>query len=250
MTEQTSITSTPGTNGSQRRTIGLVLGGVVLVGLLGALAGVVFDGDQARERPSPGKVSPTDPAVLSSAPGPSADAKASEPLITGTTLQPRAGSPKGKFVTLAEGVRVWVPAGWELKWRDADEANLCSSELTCVYALVGTTEPTTEATEILLQSLDHTLSLNSSYSQAQISDVTPLQPAGSLVSFAMLDYTVMYVDNQGSTPIYGRHSVLVRQDGVVLVDDVRSVGGADQFNAELESWAEVLSVTQAEFAGN
>jgi hypothetical protein len=246
MTEP-ATTTLPGNKSGQRRTILTILAGVVLVGLLGGLAGVVFDGDHAKKRPTPGPVSPTDPALLSTAPAPAA-VPSSSPLLTYTALEAGKKKQQGHYVTLDEDVRVWVPPGWTVKWSDESQVNLCSSELTCVYAFVDTAEPSIEATEVVLRSLEYILN-QSPYTQREIFDVVPLQPVGSIVSFAMVDYTVMYVDNQGSTPLYGRHSVLVRQDGVVLVDDVRSVGGPDQFNAELESWAEVLSVTQTEFAG-
>ena len=71
------------------------------------------------------------------------------------------------------------------------------------------------AGDVITQNLENLLPPEN-YTQLQTSDVVPLEPFGSVVSLAGIEYEALWVDNQGSVSIHGQIYVGVRQDGTVL----------------------------------
>jgi hypothetical protein len=276
---QTPMTATPpGGSATKGRTIALILAGVVTVGMLGAVAGLVLGDDGAGSTPSP-PASPLDRAEA-------ADLSGRPPVITlaaaltaplGAPFTPTQdltpdgedpddpedtddtddsgdlggglgdlGSDEGQLVTLDPGVDVYVPPGWDVIGQDAT-AMLEHAARTYVFAITGVTDPSTEASA-LMQEIAPDLLPDSTYTQFESSEITPVEPTGSLVSLAFVDYRATYVDAQSSSPIYGRLILGIRQDGVALAMTIES-SPPKAFNKEQPDWTLIPGVTLTLFSG-
>jgi hypothetical protein len=278
---QAPMTATPpGGRATKGRTIALILAGVVTVGLLGAVAGLVLGDDGSAGTPSPpaspldraeaaGVVSGRPPAITLAA-GLNAPLGAAltstqdltpegeDPDDAGETDDPDdggglggdlggdLGSDEGQLVTLDPGVDVYVPPGWEVIGQD-DTAMLQHAGRTYVFSITGVTDPSTEAAA-LMQEIAPDLLPDSTYTQFESSEITPVEPTGSLVSLAFVDYVATYVDAQSSSPIYGRLIVGIRQDGVVLAMTIES-SPPKAFNKEQPDWTLIPGVTFTVFSG-
>ena len=86
------------------------------------------------------------------------------------------------------------------------------------------------------------------YTQRQTSDVVPLDPFGSLVSLAGLEYEALWVDNQGSISIHGVIYVGIRQDGTALGILLERVP-AEDFEGAFEDMLPILDNSFGRFAG-
>ncbi len=79
--------------------------------------------------------------------------------------------------------------------------------------------------------------------------MSPLQPFGSLVSIAVMDYQALWVDAQGSLPLYGQMYVGIRQDGTSLVMTAEH-SPPEEFDASGTSWGPIIDDTFNAFGSN
>ena len=117
-----------------------------------------------------------------------------------------------------------------------------------VYAIVGQEDPSTDAGALLSQIVTDILPAEN-YSQLELSPVSPIQPFGSMVSAAVVDYQALWVDSQGSMPLYGQLFVGIRQDGASLVMSAEH-NPPEDFEASYDSWGPVVDGAYNAFASN
>lgn len=236
-------------NSSKGKTIALIVGGVVAIGLLGGIAAIVLGGGDDQ-----GKVTTVSPeinntGILNPSPIGSASPQPDPGLPTPTDPTPTAPSPTpeptpepppaGDSVTIGNGVQIFLPDTWQIAGDPGESSvNMSDGNGTYLYALTGTDNPSTDAGSIISGNLESLLP-SSNYSQVKMSDISPLEPFGSVVSFAVLDYKALWVDSQGSTPLYGQIYAAVRQDGTVLVINPEH-SPPDEYEASYSSWGPVL----------
>ena len=75
-----------------------------------------------------------------------------------------------------------------------------------------------------------------------------LEPFGSVVSLAAIEYEALWVDNQGSMSIHGQIYVGVRQDGTVLGILIEHIP-AEDFEAGFEAMMPILDNSFGRFGG-
>lgn len=216
--EQTAATAAQGPgadtyfNASRVKVIGLILAGVLLVGALGGIAGAVFDPEPIQEREP--AVAPVGPPGVGAG-----QSKASGPVIVGengelTTAAPRG---RGKFLRLSNGVVFWLPSGWRVDAASTTSAWIMSGKGSYAYIGTARVNPRAPASQVLRNHLRELLP-SGNYTQLRISGPKSWAGAfGSVASSAYLEYLAMWVDNQGSTPIYGQMYGGVRRDGIAMV---------------------------------
>ncbi|GEP36395.1 hypothetical protein NPS01_00580 [Nocardioides psychrotolerans] len=251
---------------SKGKTIGLIVAGVVAVGALGGIAAVVFGGGDD-ERPSSAEVTPggsgsgiLDPEPVGSAP-PQPDGSTppaptptepapSEPVPTEPIepTEPVPPAPSGSGVAIgSNGVQVIVPPEWTIDAQGEDSLSLSNGESSFIYALTGVADPSVEASSVLQQNLAY-FTGGESYTQLEVYDVAPQEAFGSIVSLASIDYQALWVDAQGSFPLYGKIFAAVRQDGSVLMLNVEHSPPED-FDASIPTWFPVIGGSLDTFAG-
>lgn len=239
------------------KTIALIVGGVVAIGLLGGVGALVLGGGgdekkvttvspetnntgilnpspigSASPQPDPGLPTPTDPTPTAPTPTP-------EPTPTPTPEPTPEPPPAGDTVTIGNGVQIVLPDTWQVAGSPGESSvNMSDGNGTYLFALTGTDNPSTDAGSIISGNLESLLP-SSNYSQVKMSDISPLEPFGSVVSFAVLDYKALWVDSQGSTPLYGQIYAAVRQDGTVLIINPEH-SPPDEYEASYSSWGPVL----------
>lgn len=200
-------------NASRLKVIGLILAGVLAVGALGGIAGIAFDPAQPEERP------PVEAPV--GAPGVGAGQHKAVATPTGVvdagTLAAAAPKGRGKFLQLSNGVQFWLPTGWRVDGASKTGAFLSSGKGSYAYVLTGVVNPRTPAASLITKNRKSLLPPGS-YTQLQVSGPKKWAGAfGSVVSSSYMEYLAMWVDNQGSAPIYGQVYAGVRNDGMALV---------------------------------
>ena len=79
--------------------------------------------------------------------------------------------------------------------------------------------------------------------------MVPLEPFGSVVSLAGIEYEALWVDNQGSVSIHGQIYVGVRQDGTVLGILIEHVP-AEDFESAFEDMTPILDNSYTASAGS
>ncbi len=194
------------------KVIGSITAAVVLVGALGGMAGIAFDS----EVPRPG--SPEAPAAE-----PPATGGGASKLLTGARTPAEAvaalAAPKvrGRFVNLANKVAFFLPNGWTIDYQEGTQAALSSGKGSYSFVLSGKVARTATAGNLIASNIAGLLP-KQNYTQLKTTKVRPWAGAfGSVLSSAVIDYTAMWVDNQGSAPIYGQIYAVVRQDGTALI---------------------------------
>jgi hypothetical protein len=159
-----------------------------------------------------------------------------------------SGSTDGTGVTLeATGVDVYVPPNWNVDFQDENRVNESDGEGSFAFAFSYADDPATAAGDVITQNLENLLPAES-YTQQQTSDVVPLDPFGSVVSMAGIEYEALWVDNQGSISIHGQIYVGVRQDGTVLGVLVEHVP-AEDFESAFDAMTPILDNSFNRFAG-
>ena len=115
----------------------------------------------------------------------------------------------------ATGVDVFVPDGWPVDFTDDNRVFQSNGQNDFLFAFSDGDDPSTTAGRH-----DHPAPPGPAapeyYTQLETSDVVPLEPFGSIVSLAGIEYDALWVDNQGSISIHGQIYAGVRQDGTVL----------------------------------
>ena len=115
----------------------------------------------------------------------------------------------------ATGVDIFVPGGWHVDFQDENRVFQSDDTGSFSFAFSFVDDPSAAAGDVITQNLENLLPPEN-YTQLQTSDVVPLEPFGSVVSLAGIEYEALWVDNQGSISIHGQIYVGVRQDGTVL----------------------------------
>lgn len=272
-------------NSSRLKVIGMITAATVAVGALGGIAGVAFDpepvqkdhviqpgGDSgARLAPqslgSPGNASPHAKAARSTFTSrvPSSDATA-DPTSIGSvspggggltdeptpTDEPTDGgstnTTDGTGVTIEDtDVAIYVPPGWEVYNQNENQVYLQDGNGNFAFAFSYADDPATAAGDVITQNLDNILPPDL-YTQRQTSDVQALDPFGSVVSLAGIEYEALWVDNQGSVSIHGQIYVGVRQDGTVLGIEIEHAP-AEDFESNFENLTPILDASFGRFGG-
>ena len=268
-------------NSSRLKVIGLITAGVVLVGALGGLAGVVFDPDptdpdlvvepgsevvslggagnsegrfhvrglvRGDESPTPvgsvtpgsetasptESISPTDAATRTDSGSPAPEPSPS-PDDTGT-------------VTLANGVQIYLPPGWQVDYQDDLQTNLSDGKGNWAYAYSDNGFPADgDAANLISQNLDGLLPPDN-YTNRAYSEIGAIQPFGSVVSVAYMDYEALWVDSQGSVSLHGQIYSGIRQDGAGLIVLVEHAPAEDWDNG-FEQVKDIVNATFSRFGG-
>jgi hypothetical protein len=147
----------------------------------------------------------------------------------------------------ATGVAVFVPPNWKVDFTDENRVFQSDGNGSFSFAFSYADDPATAAGDVITQNLDNLLPAES-YTQLQTSDVRALDPFGTVVSIAGIEYEALWVDNQGSVSIHGQIYVGVRQDGTVLGILIEHVP-ADDFESVFNDLTPILDESFGHFAG-
>jgi hypothetical protein len=229
--------ATPGGNfkSSKNKTIMMIAGGVVGVGLLGGIAAVVLGGGDDSGSSSveatgsnPGVLDPkpvSNPGTGESTPpeSPEPAPDNSPPPTTPESAPPAPDpapppppAPSGDGVTLSNGVTIALPSGWEVQGQGDTSALVTDQKGSYVFALTGTADPAQDALTLLQDNLDVVLPPDT-YSDLGFGEPTAEKPFGSITSFVTTHYEGMWVDSQSSTPFHGILLSMIRADGTALI---------------------------------
>jgi hypothetical protein len=193
---------------------------------------------------SPGSGGFSDSPSVSASEGTSDTATAApSPTDGGTTT-----SPDGTGAVIeATGVQIYVPPSWHVDFTDENRVFQSDGNGSFSFAFSYADDPATAAGDVITQNLENLLPAEN-YTQLQTSDVQPLDPFGSVVSLAGIEYEALWVDNQGSVSIHGQIYVGVRQDGTVLGILIEHVP-ADEFESVFTDLTPILDNSFSRFAG-
>lgn len=218
----------------KNKTIALIVGGVVAIGVIGGVAAMLAGGGDSKdevttttsapqgsgvldpapvENTDPAPTEPgetTEPAPETTAPAPETTAPAPEP-----EPEPEPAPAGGDSVVIAGNIAVPVLAGWEVFGSDEGSVSMGKGN-DFIFATTGTVEPSTDAGQLLSEQLTSILPPES-YTNLATSDVLPQQPGGSIVSVALIEYEATWTDGQGTVPIHGVMFAAVRQDGTAMI---------------------------------
>lgn len=237
---------------SKQKTIAMIVAGVVVVGGIGGLIGAMAGGgDDKQNVAGPGEggsgiLNPT--PIENTDPTPAeTPAEPAEPTPAETSPPPPP-PPAGDGVSLGGVVTVPVPSGWSVLGQGDVDLLMGDDKGSWVYAVIGQQDPSTDAGSFLSQVLPEILPAEN-YSQLELSAVSPIQPFGSMVSAAVIDYRALWVDSQGSLPLYGQMYVGIRQDGATLIMTAEH-SPPKEFQASAASWAQIIDGAYSAFASN
>jgi hypothetical protein len=147
----------------------------------------------------------------------------------------------------ATGVDIYVPPNWTVDFQDENRVFQSDGNGSFSFAFSFAADPATAAGDVITQNLENLLPPEN-YTQRQTSDVVPLEPFGSVVSLAGIEYEALWVDNQGSVSIHGQIYVGVRQDGTVLGILIEHVP-AEDFESVFEDLTPILDNSFNRFGG-
>ncbi len=233
-----------GAKSSKNKVIAIVAGSVVALTLIGV--GVKF-------------LSGKDPEAVTTTAEVSGDGNLQPvPIASGTavgvpttpptTVPTAPPSPvSGPQVDLAGVVTITLPPPWEAQFDEGNAAAFGDGRDNFAYVEVGTTDPSTDAGSYLAQALDALLPPDL-YSQVKTGDVQALQPAGVVVSAAIVEYEATWTDSQNSFPLHGAAFAAIRQDGSVMVGTIESVP-PEEFAGRQDQWGPMLDAILNAFSG-
>ena len=264
-------------NSSRLKIIGMITAATVAVGALGGIAGVAFDPDpvdkdnviqpggdgtqlapqgagsmgnsaphgraDAISRALPGADATSTPSPVGSA-SPGSDDEGTE---DSDTPAPSDDGADGKATIPATGVDVFVPDGWHVDFTDDNRVFQSDDQNNFSFAFSYVEDPSVAAGDVLTQNIESLLP-GENYTQLQVSDVVTLDPFGSVVSLAGIEYEALWVDNQGSISVHGQIYVGIRQDGTVL-GILLEHAPAEDFEAAFEDMVPILDNSYGRFAG-
>ncbi len=147
----------------------------------------------------------------------------------------------------ATGVDIYVPPNWSVDFTDDNRVFQSDGDGSFSFAFSYADDPAVAAGDVITQNLENLLPPEN-YTQQQTSDVVALEPFGSVVSLAGIEYEALWVDNQGSVSIHGQIYVGVRQDGTVLGILVEHIP-AEDFEAVFEELTPILDNSFGRFGG-
>jgi hypothetical protein len=193
--------------------------------------------------------SPTDePSDLTESPIESPTESPIEPTESPTDNGDNGDNGDAGGVTIpATGVDIYVPSGWHVDFQDDNRVFQSNDSGSYSFAFSFVDDPSVAAGDVITQNLQNLLPAEN-YTQLQTSDVVPLEPFGSVVSLAGIEYEALWVDNQGSISIHGQIYVGVRQDGTVLGILVEHIP-AEDFEAAFEGMVPILNNSYGRFGG-
>lgn len=200
-------------------------------------------GADATSSPSSvGSVSPGSSGFTDAPSGGATDAPT--PTDGGGSTTPEGSS--GATIT-ATGVDIYVPPNWTVDFTDENRVFQSDGNGSFSFAFSFADDPATAAGDIITQNLENLLPPEN-YTQLQTSDVMALDPFGSVVSLAGIEYEALWVDNQGAVSIHGQIYVGVRQDGTVLGILIEHVP-AEDFESVFEDLTPILDNSFNRFGG-
>ncbi len=171
-----------------------------------------------------------------------------EPTESPTGNGDNGGNGQDSGVTIAAtGVDIFVPSGWHVDFQDDNRVFQSDDTGSYSFAFSFVDDPSVAAGDVITQNLENLLPAEN-YTQLQTSDVVPLEPFGSVVSLAGIEYEALWVDNQGSISIHGQVYVGVRQDGTVLGILVEHIP-AEDFESAFTSMVPILDNSYGRFGG-
>jgi hypothetical protein len=227
-------------NASRAKVIGLIIAAVVTVGALGGLAGLAFDSAPTYE-----------PQPLGDKPGETEIHSLFSPATRGDVgVFAPAASANDQYESLSSGVQFFVPAGWHVTLQEGDVAYLRDEEGSYAFILSDDVDPAIPATTILADNIDVLLPPDG-YTQRQVDDVRLWgdgEPFGSVVSSALVTYSALWVDSQGSADIVGSIFLGVRSDGRMLVTLIEHIP-PEEWDAAFEKTFTIVYNSMSRFAG-
>ncbi len=147
----------------------------------------------------------------------------------------------------ATQVAIYVPPNWNVDFTDENRVFQSDGNGSFSFAFSYADVASTAAGDVITQNLDNLLPPEN-YTQLQTSDVVPLEPFGSVVSLAGIEYEALWVDNQGAVSIHGQIYVGVRQDGTVLGILIEHVP-AEDFESAFQDMTPILDNSFNRFGG-
>jgi hypothetical protein len=275
-------------NSSRLKVIGLITAATLAVGALGGIAGVAFDPDPvpkdnviqpggdggtqlapqslggpgnsaprghsarspftSRVPGSDATSSPSSVGSVSPGSGGLTDAPSDSATEEPTPTDDSSPTPNGGGATIeATGVDIYVPPNWNVDFQDANRVFQSDGNGNFSFAFSYADDPATAAGDVITQNLENLLPPEN-YTQRQTSDVVPLEPFGSVVSLAGIEYEALWVDNQGSISIHGQIYVGVRQDGTVLGILIEHIP-AEDFESAFPDMTPILDNSFNRFGG-
>jgi hypothetical protein len=201
------------------------------------------------ESESPTPVGSATPESESPSPGTTTSASPSSETSSASPEPSPSPSPDGggEGVTMADGTQIYVPAGWTVEFQNDTNMGMTDGNGSYAYAYTGTADPSTAAGDLLAGNIPNLLPADN-YTQLQTTDIQPLQPFGSVVSFAGMGYRALWVDNQGSVSLEGRFYVAVRQDGLVLAMLLEALP-VEAYEGAAPKLSEIMKNTFGRFGG-
>ncbi len=157
------------------------------------------------------------------------------------------GDSGGGVTIESTGVDIFVPGGWHVDFQDENRVFQSDDTGSFSFAFSYVDDPSAAAGDVITQNLENLLPPEN-YTQLATSDVVTLQPFGSVVSLAGIEYEALWVDNQGSISIHGQIYVGVRQDGTVLGILIEHIP-AEDFESAFEDMVPILDNSYGRFAG-
>ncbi len=200
-------------------------------------------GSDATSSPSSvGSVSPGSGGLTG---GPTEDAT-DEPTPSNGGTACAEGSGCGALIEATQ-VAIYVPPNWNVDFTDDNRVFQSDGNGSFSFAFSYADQPSAAAGDVITQNLESLLPPEN-YTQLQTSDVVPLEPFGSVVSIAGIEYEALWVDNQGSVSIHGQIYVGVRQDGTVLGILIEHVP-AEDFESAFQDMTPILDNSYNAFGG-
>jgi hypothetical protein len=147
----------------------------------------------------------------------------------------------------ATNVDIYVPPNWTVDFTDENRVFQSDGNGSFSFAFSYADDPTVAAGDVIAQNLENLLPPEN-YTQQQTSDVVALEPFGSVVSLAGIEYEALWVDNQGSVSIHGQIYVGVRQDGTVLGILIEHIP-AEDFESVFDQLTPILDNSFGRFGG-
>ena len=147
----------------------------------------------------------------------------------------------------ATDVAIYVPPNWTVDFTDENRVFQSDGAGSFSFAFSYADAPTVAAGDVITQNLESLLPPEN-YTQRQTSDVVALEPFGSVVSLAGIEYEALWVDNQGAVSIHGQIYVGVRQDGTVLGILIEHIP-AEDFESVFEELTPILDNSFGRFGG-
>ncbi len=220
-------------NRSRLQVIGMITAATMVVGGLGAVAGLAFDADPVEADPAP--------TVSDGATGSGGQAR--------LLLAAAPADEEGQYIALDNGVEIFVPTGWTVFNQDAANINFTNEAGAYAFAYSGGGfDPQATAADVVLDNIDAILPPDI-YTERAVSEFLPWgEPFGTVLSVGYLEYQAVWVDNQGSQPIYGQVYAGMREDGTALIYLIEHLP-PEGFNATYENTPPLVGYTFGRFGG-